>query len=117
MDITGSITAASNKGNRYILTLVDMATRFPEAVPLKTIDTVQLCLRCSRVMGCQILSNRGLNFTFTFQVMSKVMEDGSPAGCQGLIHYSLSPPMRRAKRTEKASLTFTYPEQPSFFPF
>ena len=29
----------SEDGHRYILTLVDFATRYPEAVPLKNIDT------------------------------------------------------------------------------
>ena len=33
------IAPASDKGHRYILTLVDYATRYPEAVPLKNIDT------------------------------------------------------------------------------
>ena len=34
----GSIAPASDEGHRYILTLVDYATRYPEAVPLKNID-------------------------------------------------------------------------------
>ena len=33
------IAPASDKGHRYILTLVDYATRYPETVPLKNIDT------------------------------------------------------------------------------
>ena len=33
------IEPASNKEHRYILTLVDYATRYPEGVPLKNIDT------------------------------------------------------------------------------
>ena len=39
IDLIGPITPASDKGHRYILTLVDYATRYPEAVPLKNIDT------------------------------------------------------------------------------
>ena len=39
IDLVGPITPASDKGHRYILTLVDYATRYPEAVPLKNIDT------------------------------------------------------------------------------
>ena len=39
MDLVGPITPASERGHRYILTLVDYATRYPEAVPLKNIDT------------------------------------------------------------------------------
>jgi len=35
----GLITPASEGGHRYILTLVDYATRYPEAVALKYIDT------------------------------------------------------------------------------
>ena len=39
VDLVGLITPASERGQRYILTLVDYATRYPEAVPLKNIDT------------------------------------------------------------------------------
>jgi len=37
VDIVGLIFAATEKGNRYILTMVDYATRYPEAQPLKDI--------------------------------------------------------------------------------
>ena len=39
VDLVGPITQASEKEQRYILTLVDYATRYPEAVPLRNIDT------------------------------------------------------------------------------
>ncbi|XP_025116167.1 uncharacterized protein LOC112577326 [Pomacea canaliculata] len=39
VDLIGEIKPASESGHRYILTLVDYATRYPEAVPLKKIDT------------------------------------------------------------------------------
>ena len=39
IDLVGPISPPSEEGHRYILTLVDFATRYPEAVPLKTIDT------------------------------------------------------------------------------
>ena len=39
MGLIGPIMPASDKGHRYVLTLVDYATRYPEAVPLKNIDT------------------------------------------------------------------------------
>ena len=39
VDMIGPITPASDKGHRYVLTLVDYATRYPEAGPLKSIDT------------------------------------------------------------------------------
>ena len=39
VDIVGPIAPTSEAGHRYILTLVDYATRYPEAVPLKKITT------------------------------------------------------------------------------
>ena len=39
IDLVGPISPPSEDGHRYILTLVDFATRYPEAVPLKNIDT------------------------------------------------------------------------------
>ena len=38
MDLIGSIEAPSEAGDRCILTLVDYATRYPEAVLLKRIN-------------------------------------------------------------------------------
>lgn len=40
IDIVGLISPKSGKGHHYILTLVDCATRFLEATPLKETDTV-----------------------------------------------------------------------------
>ena len=39
VDLIDEIHPPSEAGHRYILTLVDYATRYPEAVPLKTIST------------------------------------------------------------------------------
>ena len=39
IDLVGPISPPSEAGHKYILTLVDYATRYPEAVPLKNIDT------------------------------------------------------------------------------
>ena len=39
IDLIGPISPPSKEGHRYILTLVDDTTRYPEAVPLKNIDT------------------------------------------------------------------------------
>ena len=38
IDIIGPLRR-TKQGNRYILTLCDYSTKFPEAIPLKTIDT------------------------------------------------------------------------------
>nr|XP_004227416.1 uncharacterized protein K02A2.6-like [Ciona intestinalis] len=42
VDLIGPILPASGRGHRYILTLVDYATRYPEAVPLKGISTEEV---------------------------------------------------------------------------
>ena len=39
IDLVGPIEPATAKGNRFILTVVDYATRYPEAVALRRIDT------------------------------------------------------------------------------
>ena len=39
VDLVGPISPPSEKEHRYILTLIDYATRYPEAVPLKNIET------------------------------------------------------------------------------
>jgi len=40
IDLIGKINPASEEGHTYILTLVDYATRYPEAVALKKIDAI-----------------------------------------------------------------------------
>ena len=39
VDLIGPIHPPSEKGHRYILTLVDYATRYPEAIPLKRVSS------------------------------------------------------------------------------
>ena len=38
IDLVRPISPPSKEGHRYILTLVDFSTRYPETVPLKNID-------------------------------------------------------------------------------
>ena len=64
----------SNCGNRYILVLVDYATRYPEAVALPTIDTKTIADALvnifSRVgLPDELLTDQGSNFT------SELMQD------------------------------------------
>lgn len=40
VDLIGPVHPPSEDGHRYILTLIDFTTRYPEAIPLKNIDTV-----------------------------------------------------------------------------
>ncbi|XP_040071417.1 uncharacterized protein LOC120843961 [Ixodes scapularis] len=68
IDIVGPIAPSSETGNRYILTMVDFATRYPDAVALKSIDTVEvaegLLQMFSRVgLPREIVSDRGSCFT------------------------------------------------------
>ena len=67
VDIIGPIDPVTDKGNRYILTVVDYATRYPEAVPLKRITTEAVAEALvgiySRVgVPEQILSDMGKQF-------------------------------------------------------
>ena len=39
IDIIGPLTPKSEDGHKYILTMVDYATRYPEAISLRTITT------------------------------------------------------------------------------
>ncbi|XP_063601110.1 uncharacterized protein LOC134777201 [Penaeus indicus] len=68
IDIVGPLTPASSQGHKYILTLIDFATGFPDALPLKDIDSVSvaeaLLVIFSRVgIPREILSDRGTQFT------------------------------------------------------
>ena len=63
------ITPASEKGHRYILTLVDYATRYPEVVPIKNIDTeaaaealLDMQLYCRVGVPEEVLSDFGTQF-------------------------------------------------------
>ena len=42
MDLIGPLVPSSSAGHKYILTLIDFATSFPEAVPLKEIDSISV---------------------------------------------------------------------------
>lgn len=68
IDIIGPITPKSSKGNRYVLTMVYVATRYPDAVALKTIDTPQVAEALVEMFSLygvpkEILRDRGTNFT------------------------------------------------------
>jgi len=68
VDLVGPIFPATTRGHRYILTVVDYATRYPEAIPLKRIDTTTVAEALlsifSRVgVPSEILSDQGTQFT------------------------------------------------------
>ena len=67
MDIVGPLPR-SRSGNRYILVICDYATRYPEAIPLRSIDAEhvaeELLKFFSRVgVPQEILTDQGSNFT------------------------------------------------------
>ncbi|XP_066952537.1 uncharacterized protein [Macrobrachium rosenbergii] len=67
IDIVGPIKPMSSEGHQYILTLIDYASGFPDAVPLKSITSVDIAEALvtifSRVgIPREILSDRGPQF-------------------------------------------------------
>ena len=68
IDIVGPISPSSARGHRFILTVVDLATRWPEAFPLKTTtseDIIGALMTMFARTGFPdtILSDRGPQFT------------------------------------------------------
>ncbi|XP_065282035.1 uncharacterized protein [Dermacentor albipictus] len=68
IDILGPLKPVTRKGNRYILTLVDYATRFPEAIALPSIETERVAEALLQIFARvgvpeEMLSDRGSNFT------------------------------------------------------
>ena len=68
VDIVGPLSPPTSEGHRYILTLIDFATGFPEAVPLRdvtSISTAEALLSIFARTGIprEILSDRGTQFT------------------------------------------------------
>lgn len=67
VDLIGPIHPPSEKGHRYILTLVDYATRYPEAVALKNIgpaSVAEALLDIYRRVGIpeEVISDQGTQF-------------------------------------------------------
>ena len=68
IDLIGPIIPISEKGHHYILTLVDCATRYPEAIALKRIDTETVAEALLEIFSrigflIEILSDQGSQFT------------------------------------------------------
>lgn len=67
MDMVGPLPP-TDEGYRYILTICDYGTRYPEAFPLKTttsVDVAEALLEMFARTGIpdEILTDRGSNFT------------------------------------------------------
>lgn len=68
VDLVGPVTPASDRGNRFILVMVDYATRYPEAVALKKITTEAVAealwdMWARLGIPREVLSDRGSQFT------------------------------------------------------
>jgi len=68
IDLVGPIAPVSERGYRYILTMVDYATRYPEAIPLRHIsteDVAEALLSIYSRVGFpdEVLSDLGTQFT------------------------------------------------------
>ena len=66
MDIVGPLQR-SRSGNRYVLVMCDYATRYPEAVPMKTIDAECIAEELVKIFSSvgipeEILTDQGSNF-------------------------------------------------------
>ena len=84
VDLIGPIEPRASDGSRYILSLVDMATRWPEALALKNIETTTVAeamvsIFCRVGIPKQVLSDRGTQFTSS--MMEEVLRLLS---CKGL---------------------------------
>ena len=72
VDLVGPLHPPTERGNRYILTLVDFATRHPEAVALKGIETETVAealvdIFCSVGVPKEMLTDMGAQFTSTLK--------------------------------------------------
>lgn len=68
IDLVGPIQPRTQKGNRYILTFVDFATRYPVAVALKGIEIEQVAdalldIFCRLGVPKEMLTDMGTQFT------------------------------------------------------
>lgn len=66
LDIVGPLPTTKD-GYKYLLTLVDFGTRFPEAIPLKKVDAKSTCQALMQIFSCfgvpeEILTDNGTNF-------------------------------------------------------
>ena len=91
--IVGPIAPPSEAGHRYILTIVDYAIRYPEAVPLKKITTeaVADCLLgiYSTVGIPEVLTYQGTQFMS--ECMQKVSKASTLLSIKGLISMPYHP--------------------------
>ena len=67
MDVVGPLPRTSS-GNKYVLVICDYATRYPEAVPMKSVDAEKVAEELVKMFARvgipgEILTDQGSNFT------------------------------------------------------
>ena len=68
LDLVGPLPNTTRRGNKYILTIMDFATRYPEAIPLRNMETdtvADVLINYTSRLGfaSKIVSDLGTNFT------------------------------------------------------
>ena len=68
MDLVGPMNPPTDRGNRFILTIIDYATRYPEAVPLRNVDTITVAESLVDIYArvgipAEVLTDCGSQFT------------------------------------------------------
>ena len=120
VDLVGPIEPRASDGSRYILTMIDFATRWPEAVPLRNIETSTVAealmgIFCRIGVPKQILSDRGTQFTSA--MMDEVLR---LIACKGLrttpYHPMCNGLCERFNQTLKKMLRRMTAEQPKEWP-
>ena len=85
IDLVGPFTPASEQGHKYILTMIDVATRYPEAIPLKNVTSeavAEALFQAFSRLGFpnEILSDRGTQFNSELTKQFFHM-----CGCKGIV--------------------------------
>ena len=75
VDIVGPIEPRSDQNNRYILTMIDYATQFPEAVPLPGVESERVAEALVQIFSREGIPKKMLadcGSQFTAEVMQEV---------------------------------------------
>ena len=116
IDLVGPIKPPSSQGHQYILTLIDIATRYPEAVALKDISTnsvIEALLSIFSRLGFpkEILSDNGPQFTS--ELMSEFQSMCGSKGIKTSIYHPQSNGhIERFHSTLKSKMKKVIREQP-----
>lgn len=83
VDLVGLLSPVTDKGNRYILTLVDYSSRYPEAIPLPSIETERVAEALMDIFSRggvprEMLTDMGTQFTSSLmKEVSRLMDNQS----------------------------------------